>query len=190
MRGRKLELEQFLGQHDVDISLLSDTFLKPGEPFRLTNYVSHRTERPTVGGSTAILAQRGKQHYSVPVPRLTQLEATAIQTKLAGRQVKILALYLSPSRPLIGGDLDVCFGGGLPALMDGDLKAKHVEWNSRLITTRGKLLCDYADSNSCLIFGSDSPTTNPYNPSAIPDVLDIEITTDFNSQIDLTSCSA
>ena len=138
----------------------------------------------------AILAQRVIQQHSVPVPSLTQLEATAIQTELAGRPVKILALYLTPSRPLIGAYLDVRFGSGLPVLMAGDLNAKHVDWNSRLITTMEKLLRDYADRNSCLIFGPDSPTTNPYNPSAIPDVLDIEITTDFNSQIDLTSCSA
>jgi len=45
------------------------------------------------------------------------------------------------------------------------LNARHVDWNSRLNTRRGKLLRDYADEDSCLIFGPDSPTTNPYNPS-------------------------
>jgi len=40
----------------------------------------------------------------------------------------------------------------------------------------GKLVCDYADENSRLIFGPDSPNTNPYNPSFNPDVLDIVIT--------------
>ena len=105
MRGRKLELVQFLGQRDVEIFLLSETFLKPGENFRLANYVCYRTERPTAGSTTAILAQRGIQHHSVPVTSFTQLKATAIQTELAGRPVKILSLYLSPSRPLIGADL-------------------------------------------------------------------------------------
>jgi hypothetical protein len=78
------------------------------------------------------------------------LEATAIQVILAGKPVKILAAYLSPSRPLIGADLTACFGGGSPVLMAGDLNAKHVDWNSRLTTKRGKLLRDYADENSCL----------------------------------------
>jgi hypothetical protein len=36
-------------------------------------------------------------------------------------------------------------------LMAGDLNAKRVDWNSRLIMTRGKLLRDYASGNSCLI---------------------------------------
>jgi len=40
--------------------------------------------------------------------------------------------------------------------MAGDLNSKHVDWNSRLNTRRGKLLREYADRYSCLIFGSDS----------------------------------
>ena len=129
----------------------------------------------------AILVRRGIPHHSVPVLSLTWLEATAIQTKLAGRPVKILAAYLSPFRPLIGADLDACFGGGLLVQLAGDLNAKHVDWNSRLSMTRGKLLRDYANSNSCSIFGPDSPTTNPYNPPATPDVLDIVITRNLQS---------
>ena len=127
MRGRKVELEQFLGQHGVDICLLSETFLNPGEAFRLANYVCHRTVRPTAGGGTAILVRRGIQHHSEPVPSLNQLESTAIRTDLAGKPVNILAVYLTPYRPLIGADLDVCFGGVLPVLMAGDLNAKHVD---------------------------------------------------------------
>jgi hypothetical protein len=176
VRGRKLELEHFLSQYGVDICLLSETFLNAGHPFRLANNVCHRTDRPTAGGGTTILVRRGIVHHSVPVPGLTNLEATALQVTLAGRPVKILAAYISPSRPLIGSDLTACFGGGLPVLMAGDLNTKHVDWNSRLTTRRRKLLRDYADGNSCLIFGPDTPTTNPYNPSATPDVLDIAVT--------------
>jgi hypothetical protein len=75
--------------------------------------------------------------------------------------MEILAAYLSPSRPLIGANLTACFGGLLPVLMAGDLNTKHVDWISRLTTSRGKLLHDYADGNSCLIFGPDTPTNNP-----------------------------
>jgi len=149
VRGRKLELEQFLSQHGVDICLLTETFLNSGQTFRLDNYVCHRTDRPTAGGGTAILVRRGITHHSVPVPGFTQLEETAIKIMLAGGRVKVLAAYLSPSRPLIGADLDSCFGGGLPVLMAGDLNAKHVDWISLLSTRSGKLLCDYADGNSC-----------------------------------------
>ena len=70
----------------------------------------------------------------MPVTGLTHLEATAIQVIMAGKAVKILAAYFSPTRPLIGADLTACFGGGLPVLLAGDLNAKHVDCNSRLNT--------------------------------------------------------
>ena len=161
VRGRKLELEHFLSQHVLDICLLSETFLKPDQAFRLSNYVCHRTNRQTAGGGTSILVRRGMVHHSLPVPGLTHLEATAVQVTFAGRLVKILAAYLSPSSPLIGAELTACFVGGLPVLMAGDLNAKHVDWISRLTTRREKLLRDYADENSCLFFGPDPPTTLP-----------------------------
>jgi hypothetical protein len=109
---------------------------------------------------------------------------------MAGKPVKILAAYLSPSCPLIGADLSACFGGGMPTLMAGDLNAKHEEWNSRLSTRRGKLLRDYADGNSYLIFGPDTPIINPYIHLATPDVLDIVITKNLTSPLYLTSCFA
>ena len=167
-----------------------DTFLNPEQTFRLANYVCYCTDRPTLGGDTAILFRRGIVHHSVPVPGLTHLEATAIQVTLAGRPVIVLAAYLSPSRPLIGMDLSACVGREFLVLMAGDLKARHVDWNSRLSTRRGKLLRTYADENCCLIFGPDTPTTCPYNPSVTPDVLDIVITKNFQIPVYLTSCSA
>ena len=69
------------------------------------------------------------------------------------------------------------------------------------MTTGGQLLIlpgcmrwgklhDYAYENSCLTFGSDTLTTNPYNPSATPDVLGIIITKDLPSPVHLILCSA
>ena len=69
--------------------------------------------------------------------------------------------------------------------MENDLNDKHGDCSSRLSRTSAILLRDYADSSSCLILGSDS-----HKPSANPDVLDIVITRDLHSPIDLTSCSA
>ena len=169
-------MEHFLSQYGVDICLLSETFLNPRQAFRLVNYVCHRTDGPTAGSGTAILVRCGIVHHSAPVRGMAHLERTAIQVILPGKPVTVLAAYLSPSRPLIGADLTACFGGGLPVLLVGDLNDKHVDWNSRLSTRRGKLLRGYADENSCVVFGTDCPTTNPYNPSAIPDVPDNVIT--------------
>ena len=78
VRGKKLELQNFLSQHGVDICLLSETFFNTEQPFRLANYVCHRTDRQTLEGSTAIQACRAIVHNSVPVPGLTHMKTTAI----------------------------------------------------------------------------------------------------------------
>lgn len=64
---------------------------------------------------------------------------------MASKVVKVLAVYLLPSQPLFASDLSACLGGSLLIFMVGDLNATHVDWNSRLITTKGRHLCDYAD---------------------------------------------
>jgi hypothetical protein len=121
----------------------------------------------------------------VPVSGLQHLEAAAIHPVLVTRPEKLMAAYLSPTRPLIESDLTECLSGGFHALMAGDLNAKHTDWNPRLITSRGSLLRDYANINSCLIYGLDSPTTAPYTHNATPDVLDIVVVKDFVQPVHL-----
>jgi hypothetical protein len=93
-----------------------------------------------LGWFTAIPVRSDIDHYAVPVSCLRHLEATAIHVVLANRLVKIVAAYLSHTRPLIESDLNECLSGVLLVLMAGNPNAKHTDWNSRLITTRGALL--------------------------------------------------
>jgi hypothetical protein len=188
IQGKKQELEHFLGQHGIDICMLTATHLRSGLVLRMANYVCHRNDRLTVGGGTEILVRRGIHNHAVPIQGLEYREATAILVKMVSIPARILAVYLSPP-PLLDADLTACLGGGLSFLMAGDLNSKHLEWNSRLFTRR-RLLRDYPDKNFCLVNGPNSPTTVPYNSIAIPDVLDIVNTKHFSTPVYLTSCSA
>ena len=68
LQGRKVELEHFLYQHEVDICFLSESFRNPGQAFRLASYVCHRTDRKIAGGGTATPVRRGLVQHSVLVP--------------------------------------------------------------------------------------------------------------------------
>jgi exonuclease III len=116
--GKKLELDQFLSEHGVDICLMNETHLESGRSFWFANYVCHRTDRQARGGGTAILVRRDIDHYAA-VSGLRHLEATAIHLVLANRPVKFVAAYLSPTRPLIESDLNECLSGGSPRLDGG-----------------------------------------------------------------------
>jgi hypothetical protein len=100
------------------------------------------------------------------------LEATAFKVTLAGKPVKILAAYLFSFPPIDQSGSDRLFWWGF-AGRNGRLPHLAADHET------GKLLRDYADENFCLIFVPDTPTTNPYNPSATPDVLGIAVTKDL-----------
>jgi hypothetical protein len=157
-------LEQLLREHEVDTCLLNETHLESDRTLMFANYVCYLTDRPTRGGGTVILVRWGTDHFAVPVSGLQHLQTTAMDLVLATRPVKLMAAYLSPTRPLIESDLT----GGFPVLMAGDHNAKHTTWNSRLITARGSFLRDYSNRNSCLIYGPDSPATVPYTHNETP----------------------
>ena len=84
--GKKLELVQFLSEHGIDICLINETHLVPGQDFRMPNYVCDRNDCPTQGGGTMILVRRGIDHYALPIYNLQELEATAIVQILEGGQ--------------------------------------------------------------------------------------------------------
>jgi hypothetical protein len=70
VRSRKLEVEQFLSEHSVDICLLKKMLFSSGRVLMFANYVCHRTDRPTWVRGTAILIRRSIGHYAVPVSGL------------------------------------------------------------------------------------------------------------------------
>jgi hypothetical protein len=104
--------------------------------------------------------------------------------------VKILAVYQSLSWTLIALDLSDCLGGDFPIFMAGDLNVNHVDWKSRVITTRDKIMREKADEYSGLTYGPNTPTTIPYNPSATLGVLDIVIKKYHVTPVHITACSA
>jgi hypothetical protein len=152
---RGWKLEHFLSQHRVDMSLDRNS----SERERRLSACKLRLSPNRLGPQRETEQQywsSGIDHYTLPVLGLTQLDATAIHIILASGPPKILSVYLSISRPIVGSDLSACFGGGFPVFMAGDLNAKHADWNSRLATTRGKLLRDYASGKSCFLYRPNS----------------------------------
>jgi hypothetical protein len=117
--GRKLELGNFFRQHCFDICLLNETHLRPGEVCQFANCIGHRADQLTRRCDSCTML-----YHAVPVKGLRYVGATVM---LACRPLRILAVYLS-----------ACLGGGVPVLMVGDLYAKNMDWNFRLITTRGR----------------------------------------------------
>jgi len=140
--GLEVEQDYMLGKHGIDIYLLTYTNIGSGEAFMMANYVCHHTERLSEVGGKDILVRCDTDLNTVTDQSLKHQQYTPIQDTLVSKKVKILAVYPSPSRTLFASNLSDCLGGDFSNLMAGNLNANHVDWKSRAMIPRGKLMLD------------------------------------------------
>lgn len=176
VRNKKLELQDFITRHKIDIVLLSETHLRPTQDFKLRNMVGYRRDRQAQGGGTAIYLRRTLVHREVDLPQLQQLEATAVSVWTALGEITFVATYLRPAGQLIAQDLHNILAPNGKTFIGGDWNAKHPTWNSRVTNPRGLQLHQLEQDLDLEIWGPVDPTHTPALPNQHPDVLDIVIT--------------
>lgn len=124
VKNQQHELANFLQDHDIDIALLQETFLKPRDTLRIPNYRVFRTDRKTPGGGTAIITKLALKAQEIAI-QTQNLENTAIELNTKQGKIKIISAYQAPNKKLVTQDLDAIF-----ALVAGDLNAKHESWSN------------------------------------------------------------
>ena len=157
----RLCLQELLHRLDVDIALISETKVPPWFQWRIPGYKIYNTlgPNPTFGG-TAVVVKSTIQHAEISMPTLNSLQATAIKIELGGLETVVGALYHSPSKPFVEEDYDklIRLSVSKRFILGGDLNCKHTDWNSRVVTRKGKLLAKHADKHSYAISAPDKPT--------------------------------
>ena len=125
----------FLSDHDINICLVNETHLKPGQDFQMANYVvCHMNDRPTQRGGTITLSV---------VASIIICDCLKPAADGSHRQMCKHLWEASQTR----GGLSIttatpgrCISGGKPVLLTGDLNVKHNDWNSGLNSPSGFLL--------------------------------------------------
>lgn len=174
VKNKRYQLEEFADEHNLDLVLLSETHLKPGNNLRLPNYDVYRNDRlDRELGGTAILIKRSIAHHRISTPALQNLEATTVSVDTSHGPLLVTSVYKPPNHRLLPADLDLLLQDQRPKLVAGDLNAKHTAWNSRNINASGNILLNYASSNTIFVDGPIAPTR--YDAHALPNVLDIAL---------------
>ena len=135
----------------------------------------------------------GPPWYSAPLSARCEPDplVSCCHSSHVGRQIGDIPCGVPFASPPTAGSVpDRLFRRGFPILMAGHLKAKHVDWISRLRLDgrNSNLIMPTRNPVSSLV--PDSPTSNQCNPSATLDVLDFIITKNLSFPVYLTSCSA
>jgi exonuclease III len=93
------ELSKKLQDLHIDVSLFSETQLKPYDRFHIQNYHFCRIDRhPERKGGTVVAVRKGISHIDVDLPPLISVETTGVCLPIGKQEIPIATVYKSPGR--------------------------------------------------------------------------------------------
>lgn len=179
---RKDEFYELLRRKNIDVALVSETFLKEANKFKLHKYRVYRDDRVAHGGGTAIIIKNKIIHHRLNTPALDSLEATVIAIKMKSSTLKLVSVYKSPGKILDPTDVGKLVSSTLPTILAGDLNCKHSSWDSRTSNANGKRLFNYCNNKHIQVSSPGVPTYFS-DCGHKPDVLDIALSRNLKSSI-------
>ncbi|KAK9717087.1 Endonuclease-reverse transcriptase [Popillia japonica] len=181
LKEKRSELIEVLERYDIDILLVSETFLKPGHKFALPGYSVCRVDRlRTKGGDTLNAMRSHLRHVYPEPPEMTSLEAAVavVEVRAVG-PIRVFSTYAPPSRPFSADNYQSIFSYDEPTLVIGDLNAKHPFWGCRVSNGFGKHLLQFL--NGCDVRVHAPEETTYFSANFRPDILDIALSRGLTS---------
>lgn len=177
--------------------LVSETHFTHQSYIKIRGYKVYHTTHPQnqSRGGSAILIRDSINHYEEQHLQREEIQLTVIGLRTTNQKLLVGALYFPPRHNLKKNEYKNFLQHlGDRYIVGGDYNAKHVDWGSRLTTTKGKELRDAIRELGCNVYSTGKPTYWPTDPGKIPDLLDFFITrkvspnfTDIEESFDLNS---
>jgi exonuclease III len=172
------ELALFLICHNIDIVLLSETWLKPEIKFSISGFDCYRCDRSTGSsnphGGVAILVNKNICHKLIKFGSTKSIESIFIQIPSENCNITIGCVYCPPRVDVdFKGEFASLLASPGPLIISGDFNAKYAAWNNIKNDSRGKMIYDLCLQNNFSIFSPNGPTL--ISPRGSPSVLDFVI---------------
>lgn len=184
-QNRRNELLHFMKTRDVDIALISETRLKKGQSSYIQGYKCYRRDEGQ-GSSrgVAIYTRISLDTSKIPEPQIPNihLEHVGVTVKRNNQPpLNVHSIYLSPSLPLIFGELDKLLETNLPTIIGGDFNCKHQSWKCPLNNPNGIKLLRYVDSRRFVMHHPNDPTHIPNVQKYRPSIIDFFISNNITN---------
>ena len=179
VRAKKIELSDFLAQHNIDVGVITETRLNPKNNFSLPNHITVRLDRPnSTGGGVAVIIKRGIRYEILPHPRTSYIEAIGVKIHALQGDIMLFAVYcprqckdINGTTKLYKEDLQKLTDTRTGFVVAGALNARHTLWRNLNCNKNGDLLADHLTSSTCTIHFPDEPTF--LSPAGTASTLDV-----------------
>lgn len=185
IKRQENQIRYFLINHNVKIACINETHLLPHIKFSVPGYYTYRNDRLTTiaSGGVLILIHKEIKHEFINCPSNQNLETIAIKTHVNRQNLLIIAAYKPPNKIFPRQMYETLLNYNCQIMIIGDLNSKNKNWGCNVTTQQGRNLAKLANQLKFKISAPTEPTHYPYNPNAMPDILDIIITKNINSPI-------
>lgn len=187
IHSKQMEFFDFAERHNIDVAIVTETWLRPNVSFLHPNFCCIRLDRPTSddvgrGGGVLIAVRKGLKFKQVNVATKV-IEATGISITAGANQIHFIAAYFPGARRCdwsqFRRDIRTMVNRSDPFFVVGDFNARHRFWNCAKSNKAGTILHQEAARSGFCINFPDSPTFLPSgrgNPSTLDLVLSNNVT--------------
>ena len=191
VHSKQVEFFDFVGRYNIDIAVVTETWLRPSISFNHPNFHCIRLDRPVNDevdrGGGVLIAIRKDLKYSHLSVTTKVIEAAGISVITATGPLHIIAVYFPGSRRCADWshfrrDIRTLSDRTEPFFLVGDFNARHRRWNCANNNKAGNLLCQEAARLGLYVNYPDSPTFIPSGRGK-PSTLDLVLS---NNQLNMT----
>lgn len=171
----KGDLLAFLKSNEVDILLVSETHFNRKTHCKVFGYDLYHANHPsgTSKDGAAILVRNTIKHSEMQHITEEHIQAASIQLNDVSGKFVVSSVYFPPQYANKEEDYSRLFQAlGSKFVVGGDFNAKHGDWGSRTINTKGRALRRAITRRNLKILASGEPTHWPGDPQKIPDAVD------------------
>ncbi|PNF38076.1 hypothetical protein B7P43_G18153 [Cryptotermes secundus] len=174
----KLELENFLNLHKIDVALISETHFTTRTMLKIQSYKIYHIPHPddTAHGGAAVIIRSTIPHHELPHYQTPKIQAANIQINASPWPFTTTAIYCPPRHSISTEEyIEFLQSQGNKFLIGGDWNAKNTAWGARLSTPKGRNLLKALIQQNCNYLSTGVPTYWPTDPNKLPDLLDFFI---------------
>lgn len=179
------ELQAVLINDDIDVCLISETHFTNQSFIKFRGYKVYHTLHPenAAKGGSAVVIKENILHHQELEYKTEELQATSVSITTKTFQFAIAAVYSPPKHTIKKHQyLQFLSKQGHRFIIGGDFNAKHTNWGSRLITTKGKELLEAIQESKCEYLSTGKPTYWPTDQNKVPDLIDFFIIKNISSK--------
>lgn len=179
IRAKKIELDNFLAQNNIDVGFITETRLNPANNIALSAHSMVRLDRPdSSGGGVAIVIKQSIRYEILPHPRTSIIETIGVKIRTMQGYITMFAVYVprqcvdsNGSSKLLEEDLCKLINNRTNFVVAGDLNARHTLWRNNRCNKNGNILADYLSLGTCVIHYPNEPTF--LSPAGTTSTLDV-----------------